>query len=202
MVKSFICLWFFLIARWHNVPHQSWRQILISVQLTGFTRLYFKIAVMPLVLETMMEDVGKLISFGNLLAWKTTWLVLTTTSPTSILSRVFGAYCMTKIVYKYSHLPILILFPLWLPERTFSLSPFRRTESTHSSSFLHLTSSSQPPRKCILSATILFLVILFRWDFFQPRTQKFRQTPERNNQPTWEKTRSSKHTLLKFCKYT
>ena len=56
-------------------------------------------AVMLLVLETKMADVGKLISLGNLLARKTTWLVLTTTSETSILSRVFGAYYMTKIVY-------------------------------------------------------------------------------------------------------
>ena len=69
-------------------------------------------AVMPLVPETKMADVGKLISLGNLLARKTTWLVITTTSATTILSRVFGAYCMTKIVYKYSHIPTLILFPL------------------------------------------------------------------------------------------
>ena len=89
--------------------------------------------VMPLVPETKMADVGKLISLRNLLARKTTWLVLITTSSTSILSRVFGAYCMTRIVYKYSHLPTLILFhifsyrvnslfPLWLPERTLSLT--------------------------------------------------------------------------------
>ena len=148
-------------------------------------------AVIPLVPETKMVDVGKLISLGNLLARETTWLVLTTTSATSILSCVFGAYCMTRIVYKYSHLPTHILFhiftymvntllPLWLPERILSLSPFWLTESTHSSSFLHLTSCSQPPRKCIHHATILFLVILFWWYFFQPRTQKFRQTTERN----------------------
>ena len=150
---------------------------------------------MPLVPKTKMADVGKLISLGNLLARKATWLVLTTMSATLISSRVFGAYCMTRIVYKYSYLPTLILFhiftyrvntlfPLWLSERTLSLSPFRLTESTHSSSFffLHLTSSSQPPRKCLLHATILFLVILFRWDFFQPRTQKFLQTTERNKQ--------------------
>ena len=68
-------------------------------------------AVMPLILETKMADIGKLISLGNLLARKTTWLVLTTTSATSVLSHVFGAYCMTKIVYKYSHLPTLSLFP-------------------------------------------------------------------------------------------
>ena len=41
--------------------------------------------VMPLVPETKMADVGKLISLGNLLARKVTWLVLTTTSATLIL---------------------------------------------------------------------------------------------------------------------
>ena len=117
---------------------------------------------MPLVPETKMVDVGKLISIGNLLARKTTSLVLKTTSATSLFSRVFGAYSITKIVYKYPHLPTLFLFPLRFPERTLSLSPFRLTEITPSSSFLHLTSSCQPPRKCILSATIPFLVILFR----------------------------------------
>ena len=69
-------------------------------------------AVMPLIPKTKMADVGKLINLGNLLARKTTWLVLITTSAMSILSHVFGAYCMTKIVYKYSHLPTLTLFPL------------------------------------------------------------------------------------------
>ena len=65
---------------------------------------------MPLVPETKIADVSKLIGLRNLLARKTTWLVLTTTSATSILSSVFVADCMTKIVYKYSHLPTFILF--------------------------------------------------------------------------------------------
>ena len=148
------------------------------------TLLYFKMTIMPLVLETKMADVGKLISLGNLWARKTTWLVLTTTSATSILSRVFGAYCMTRILYKFSRLPTLI------PETTLSLFHNCTYRVNTLFLFLHLTSSRQLPRKCILSATILFLVILFRWDFFQPRTQKFRQTTERKKQPTWEKTRS------------
>ena len=152
------------------------------VQIMGFTPLYFRMTVMPLVPETNMADVGNLISLGNQLARKTTWLVLTTTSASSIFCCVFGAYCMTRIVYKYSHLPTHILFPLWLPERTLSLSPFRLTESTHSSSFLHLSSSSQLPWKCILSAAILFLVIPFLWDFLKHRTQKFRQPTERKKQ--------------------
>ena len=39
----------------------------------GFTLLYLKMAVMPLVPERKMADVGKLISLGNLLGTKTTW---------------------------------------------------------------------------------------------------------------------------------
>ena len=57
----------------------------------GFTLLYFKMAVMPLVPETKIAGVGKLISLGNLLVRKVTWFVLTTL----ILSRDFGADCMT-----------------------------------------------------------------------------------------------------------
>ena len=39
---------------------------------TGFTLLYFKMAVIPLVPETKMVDVGKLISLRNLLVRKVT----------------------------------------------------------------------------------------------------------------------------------
>ena len=62
-------------------------------------------AVIPLVRETKMVGVGKLISLGNLLVWKVTWLVLTTTSATLILTWAFGANCMTSIAYIYSRLP-------------------------------------------------------------------------------------------------
>ena len=62
-------------------------------------------AVMPLVPETKMADVGKLISLGNVLVRKFTWFVLTTTSATLILSHAFGADCMTKITDIYSRLP-------------------------------------------------------------------------------------------------
>ena len=62
-------------------------------------------AVMPLVPETKMADVGKLISLGNLLVRKVTWSVLTTTSATLILSRAFGPDCMARIAYIYSRLP-------------------------------------------------------------------------------------------------
>ena len=70
-------------------------------------------AVMPLVPETKMAEVSKLISLGNLFARKTTWLVLTTTSATPISSCVFGAYFMTRIVYKYFPLPTPTLFHIF-----------------------------------------------------------------------------------------
>ena len=77
-----------------------------------------------------MADVGKLISLGNLLARKTTWLVLTTTSATSILSQLFGAYFMTRIVYKYSHLPALILFHIFHLQIQHTLSSVTFRENT------------------------------------------------------------------------
>ena len=73
-------------------------------KLIGFTLLYFKMAVTPIVPETKMADVGKLISLRNLLVRKVTWLVLTTTSATLILSRYFGGDCMTRITNIYSRL--------------------------------------------------------------------------------------------------
>ena len=123
-----------------------WRESLFLSWLTiiGFTLLYFKMDVMPLVPETKMVNVSILIILGNLLV-RTMWLVLKTTSTTSISSHVFRAYCMTRILYKYAHLrtlslffPISLaestplsfhiftyrvntLFPVWLPERALSL---------------------------------------------------------------------------------
>ena len=61
-------------------------------------------AVMPLVPKTKMADVGKLISLGNLLVRKVTWLVLTIMSATLILWRDFRVDYMTRIAYIYSHL--------------------------------------------------------------------------------------------------
>ena len=103
---------------------------------------------MPLVPETKMAYVSKLICLLNLLTGKITWLVLTITSSTSILSSVYGAYYMTRIVYKYSHLPTLCIFPFSLTvsthsfqcdiQREHSHSQFRLTESTHSSYFFYI----------------------------------------------------------------
>ena len=129
--------------------------------------------VIPLVPETKMANVSKLISLGNLLVRKVTWFVLTTTSPSLILSRAFGPDRMTRIAYIYSRLPRTHSF-------TFSLA-----ETAHSLSLLHFDFQKSTPRKCIHSATFFIPVLPFWLDFFQPRTQsqKFRQTPKETNNP-------------------
>ena len=160
----------------------------------GFILLYFKMAVMPLVSETKMVDVGKLISLGILLVRKVTWLVLTTTSVTWIFVRWFWSWLHDKN-YLYIHSSFKnSFFPFRLTETTRSLS-LRLTKTTHFFHFdfqrqhtLSLTFDFQQstPQKCILSATIFFIVLPLRLDLLQPRKQpqKFRQTIERNKQPT------------------
>ena len=130
-------------------------------------------ALMQLVPETKMADVGKQISLGNLLVRKVTWLVLTTTTTTLILSPAFGTACMTRIAYIYSRLPRSQSLTLWL------------TETAHTLSLLHFDLLLSTPRKCIHSATFFFTFLPFRLDLHLPRIQpqKLRQTPkETNNQ--------------------
>ena len=91
-------------------------------------------AVNPLVLETKIADVGKLISLGNLLVRKVTRLVLTTTSATLILSRDFGADCMTRIAYIYSRLSRAHSFPFRLLETTRTLHCDLQRQLTFSNS--------------------------------------------------------------------
>ena len=64
---------------------------------------------------------------------------------------------------------------------TYSLQCDFQKERYHS---LISTKTNILPQKCICHATILLLVIPFRWDFFQlQKQQKFRQFPkERNKQ--------------------
>ena len=105
-------------------------------------------AVMPLVPETNMADIGKQISLGNLLVRKVTWLVLTTTSTVLILSRAFEAHCMTRVVYIYSRLP-----------SNHSLTQ-QLTETTPSLSYI-LTSSCQPYENVYILQPFSFLFCLF-----------------------------------------
>ena len=73
----------------------------------------------------------------------------------------------------------LSLFHISFIEPTNSLQCDFLREHYHS---LISTNSRQPPQKCIRHTNSLFLIILCRWDFFQPRKQKFRRTTERNKQ--------------------
>ena len=65
-------------------------------------------AVMPLVSETKIADVGKLISLKNLLVRKVWWFVLSN----YVRNFDFGADCMTRIAYIYSRLSKTHYFPL------------------------------------------------------------------------------------------
>ena len=117
----------------------------ILYEFIGFILLYFKMAIMPLVPKTKMADAGRLISLRNLMARKPTWLVLKTTFATSILSNVFGAYYMTRIVYKDSSsnttlFHIFTLSSVTSRENTLTLSILTNTLPL----VLHLTSRSLP----------------------------------------------------------
>ena len=155
----------------------------------GFTLLYFKMVVMPLVPETKMVDVGKLISLGNLLVRNVTWLLLTLTCATLILSRAFGVNCMTWIAYIYSRIPHCD----FQRQHTLSLSLFLSLSLSLSLSIylsiLHFDFQQWTPRICIHSTTLFFLVLPFLLDFFQPRTkpQKFRQSPKETNNQHWRR---------------
>ena len=136
---------------------------------------------MPLIPETKMADIGKLISLGNLLVRKGTWLVHTTTSATLILFRAFGADYMTRIAYIYSRLPrthsyifhletahslpltfftyrdgtlSLSFSPLRLRDNTLCFT-FSLTETTHT--YTHTHTHFATLRKCMHSATLFCL---------------------------------------------
>ena len=102
-------------------------------------------AVMPLVPETKIADVSKLISLGSLLVKKISWLVLTTTSSDLILARGFGTHCTTSISHIYSRLP-----------SSHTLTFFAYKGNTFSLSLLHFDFQQSTRRKCIHSETLFF----------------------------------------------
>ena len=194
----------------------------------GFTLLYFKMAVIPLVPETKMVDVDKLISFGKLSVWKVTWFVLTTTSTPLILFRVFGTDHMTWLTSIYTRLSgtlslFLSLSPiLTYRDSTHSLSHILTSKdgtlsvslclSLSLSLFISTTriSLTLPVSKtqlntCIMGAYTFCNLFLSGYAFSVrlvpgPKTaSEISSNPERDKQPTWKKTRFSKNTLLYFC---
>ena len=158
----------------------------------GFTLLYFKMAMMPFVPETKMADIGKLISLGNLLVRKVTWLVLTTTSATLILSRVFGADCMTRI-FNYILTSSKNSF--------FSISTHRNNilsytvtyrDNTHSLS-LTFWFPAVNPTKMYMFCNLFLSSFAFsgRLAPASNTTAEISSNPKRDKQPTWEKTHST-----------
>ena len=151
-------------------------------------------AVMPLVPETKIADVGKLITLGNLLVRKVTWLVLTTTSATLILSRAFGTDCMTRIAYIYSRLPSTHSLSIWTYRVSIlsHSSTFSLTETTHT---LSLTSwfPALNPTKMYTFRNLFLSCFAFsvRLAPDSNATTEISSNPERDKQSTWEKTRSS-----------
>ena len=119
---------------------------------------------MPLVTETKIADVGKLISLVNLLARKTTCLMFTTSSSTSNFFPRFGAYCRTRIIYKYSHLQTFSLFHISLTG-SFQCNFLR--EHSHSLNFDLQCQHTLP---------------LFKFDF-QQSTAKKTYTPFNHSHP-------------------
>ena len=142
----------------------------------------------PFVPETKMVDVG----FENLLIRKVTWFMLTITSAPLILSRAFGADHMTRIAHIYSWLAVTPSLTFWLPETALSLFSFRlrRNSLTLPVSKIQLNTRNMGAYTfCDLflscSAFSARLVPVSRMD------SDISSNPERDNQPTWEKTRSS-----------
>ena len=147
----------------------------------------------PLVPKTKMADISKLISLRNLLVRKVTWFVLTTKSATLILSCAFGANCMTRIAYIYSRLPRTyslhfhlhrqhtLSLTFWLPETELSLS-------------LHLVTQLNMRNMGVYTFCNLFLscsAFLVRLLPASNTASDISSNPERDKQPTWEKTCSS-----------
>ena len=140
-------------------------------------------AVIPLVPETKMVDVGKLIYRGNLLVRKVRWFVLTTTSaPLVFISRIWSRPHDKDCLYIFSSSKNPLSHILISRDSTLSLHfDFQK----HLDLATLLYSSIRVTWMDIYSATFFLPVLPFRLDLFQPRTQpqKFRQIPkETNNQ--------------------
>ena len=115
--------------------------------------LYFKMAVMPLVPETKMADVGKLISH----VVSTHNYVCTFDFVLRIWSWLHDKDCLYILSSSKN-----TLSPFWLTETTHSLSHFHlQRQHTLSLSYI-LTSSSQPHENVYFPQPFSFLFCLFR----------------------------------------
>ena len=157
-------------------------------------------AVRPLVTETKMVDVGKLLSLENLLVRKITWFVLTNTSATLIFFPAhlepstwqgLSIYTLVfqELILSHFHLQRQHTFSLFISTSRNSLTlPLSKTQlntrnmCAYTFSDFFLSCSAFSVRLVPVSNTAL----------------EISSNPERDKQPTWEKTRSSQNTLLYF----
>ena len=137
---------------------------------------------MPLVPKTKMTDVSRLISLWNILARKTTWLVLKTTSATSIFASVFGAYSMTRVFYKYSTLPTLTLFLQFYLENQHSSFLHFHLECQHTLS--SLTSRENTLTQSISTNRVNTLFLFFTFDSQESTATKL-STPCNHSLPCY-----------------
>ena len=147
-----------------------------------------------------MVDVGKLISLENLLVGKVTWFVLSTTSAPLILSSAFGANHMIRMAYIYPHLPRTHSLTFWLPETALSFSSFRLPETAWPCHFVKTQLNTRNMGAYTFYDLFLSCSAFSVWLVPVSKTaSEISSNPERDKQPTWEKTRSSWNTLLYFC---
>ena len=145
----------------------------------GFTLLYFKMAVIPLVPETKMVDVSKLISLGqesHLICVHN--YVCTFDFVPHIWRQPHDKDCLYILLSSTNFLSHILtsrdstIPSFWLPETAWQCQLVRHNSIRVTYERIH-------------SATFFFLVLSFWLDLFQPWTQpqKFHQTPkETNNQ--------------------
>ena len=94
-----------LLPCWSFVSFRVWRNFWGCVRGWKNSNRKGRTEKMPLVPETTMADVGRLISLGNLLVRKIMWFVLTTTSATLIFVPHIWSQLQYKDCYIYSRLP-------------------------------------------------------------------------------------------------
>ena len=156
----------------------------------------------PLVPGTKMADIAKLISLGNLLVKKVTWLVLTATSANLILSRASEADRMIRIAYIYSCLPrthslhfdsqrqhtLSLLHCDFQRQHTLLLLHFSLTEIAHSLSFspLWLPETAVNPTKMYTFCNLFLSCSAFSVRLLPASntTTEISSNPERDKQPT------------------
>ena len=137
---------------------------------------------MTLVPETKMTDVGKLISLGNPLVRKVTWLVLPTTSATLILYRAFRADCVTRVAYILSFSKNSFFSISTHRDNTQSYTVTSR-ENTHTLSLTFWLPTDNPTKMYIFCNLFLFCpAFSVRLAPASNATSEISSNPKRDNQ--------------------